>query len=270
MSYSDYTEDYVNEEQFHKAYSLIKNDITEGKPFNTDKCTIILGGQPGAGKSNYYAMKDDLLDYVAINGDEYRRYHPNYINIVKTDPEHYAERTQSFSNKMVERLISDLGKQGYNLIIEGTLRNPQVPIKTCEYLQGKGYNPELVVVACDAEKAWQSTLTRASLLKSRGIAPRLVPIDIYNNTVNQIPDSLDQIEKKGCFSNITVVNRDGSILYRKNDISDVKASDILRRELNLDNWNRKLPMFEKEFIQEKIAILQNTLNQGIIHDIYKR
>lgn len=50
--------------------------------------------------------------------------------------------------------IWNLSQKGYNLIIESTLRNPDVSIKTCYQLKGKGYNPDLVVVACDAETSW--------------------------------------------------------------------------------------------------------------------
>lgn len=255
----DYNEDFVSEKEFSEIYLEIRKLLVAGKTPNTDKCTIILGGQPGAGKSSFYNMKDELLDYIAINGDEFRRFHPNYENIVKTDPEHYAERTQSFSNRVVETMIKDLGSKGYNLVIEGTLRNPDVPIRTCEYLKDKGYEPELIVVACDAEKSWQATITRAELLKAQGIVPRLVPIDIYNKTVNQITDSLDLIENKGCFKNITIINRDGDILYR-NDHS-VRASEVLKKELNLNNWNNKLKYYENEFIKEKIAILQFSLDK---------
>ena len=268
MPYTDYADDTVNDQQFEQIYQVIRSDLTHGKAAEKEKCTIILGGQPGSGKSSFYRMRDDLLNYIAINGDEYRRFHPNYQNIIKTDPEHYAERTQKFSNRVVEKLITDLGSNGYNLIIEGTLRNPNVPINTCKYLQSQGYNPTLVVVACDAEKAWLSTLSRASLLKSQGLAPRLVPIDVYDITVNNIADSLQQIEESHCFASITIINREGEILYP--DDSQNKASDILSRALNLDNWRQKLPFYKKDFIQKKIAILQDALHQSDIDNDLER
>ena len=267
MLCTGYVEDVVSEEQFQNAYNRIREALVAGTIPGTDKCTIILGGQPGAGKSSFYEMRDDLLDYIPINGDEYRRFHPNYKDIIKTDPEHYAERTQSFSNRIVETLITDLGNNGYNLVIEGTLRNPDVPIKTCEYLKTKGYKPELVVVACDAEIAWKSTITRIKILKSRGLAPRLVPIDIYNNTVSRIPDSLDRIEERACFKDITIINRDGDILYTNGQ--EGRASDVLRRELNLENWQQKLSKYENEFIKEKIAVLQLSLHRGRDDDYIK-
>ena len=96
MTFHDYAEDFVYDEQFQRAYQAIRTDLIAGKPPHTDKCTIILGGQPGAGKSSFYELRDELIDYIPINGDEYRRFHPNYRSIIKTDPEHYAERTQLF------------------------------------------------------------------------------------------------------------------------------------------------------------------------------
>ena len=262
MCYSDYA-DIVTKEEFRNVYQKIKESLIQGRMLNEDpnedKCSIILGGQPGSGKSRFYKMREDLTNYIAINGDEYRIFHPNHDNIIKYDLENYAERTQSFCNKITEALISELGNKGYNLIIEGTLRNPEVPVKTCEYLKGRGYNPDLMVVACDAEKSWCSTITRAKILKEQGLVPRLVPIDIYNSTVNRIADNLTWIENKKCFDNITIFDRDGVVLYpnEKNE----KASDILRRELNLSNWNNKYQEYSEQFIREKILLLQSSLDK---------
>lgn len=260
MYLSDYELDTYTSEEFNKAYATIRASLTAGRIANQEKCTIILGGQPGAGKSTFYQMRDDLDEYIAINGDEFRRFHPNYKSIIKTDMEHYAERTQSFSNQVVEALIEDLGGNGYNLIIEGTLRNPDVPIHTCELLQGKGYQADLVVIACDAETAWKSTIERAERQKAKGIEPRLVPIDIYNRTVHQVADSLSKIEDRKCFDSITIMDREGCILFGPQSVGQ-RASDILSRNLNLENWENKYPEYERAFIQIKIDLLKSRLEK---------
>ncbi|MDY6280825.1 MAG: zeta toxin family protein [Roseburia faecis] len=249
---NDYTQ-----QQFKEIYPKVKETVTAGISPEDRKCTIILGGQPGAGKSSFYQSRDDLLDYAAINGDEYRRFHPDIKGILRSDPEHYAERTQKFSNQMVETLISDLSDDGYNLIIEGTLRNPQVPIKTCQEVKTKGYSAELVVVACNAELAWKSTIARAEVQKEHGQIPRLVPIDIYNNTVHQIPASLNIIEETQCFDRITVQTRDLTILFSSERSENFSASAALRNELNLPEWDRHFKEYEKDFLQRKIEILSD-------------
>ena len=263
MYSQNYDADYYSQDEFEKAYEFIKSGLVAGIIPDAEKCTIILGGQPGAGKSTFYQMREDLENYVAINGDDFRRFHPHYKDIVRTSLENYANRTQDFCNQVVERLITELGSQGYSLIIEGTLRNPDVPIKTCEELKGKGYQADLVVVACDAEKAWLATLARAERLKEQRMAPRLVPIDIYNNTVHQIAKSMKVIEEKGCFNSITVVNRDGDTLYDSRT-SGTTAAHVIEKELHLENWDKKLPEFEQDFLQKKIDILKTKLTK--VHD----
>ena len=264
MAYEQYAEDFVSDEKFEAIFQDIKRHVTADKERGGEKCTVILGGQPGAGKSTYYRTRTGLEQYISINGDEFRGYHPNFKNIARFDPEHYAERTQPFSNKVVERLISELGSEGYNLIIEGTLRNPNVAIKTCEQLKDKGYTPELVVVACDAQTAWESTINRAKDQNKHHIVPRLVPLDIYNNTVHSIPESLDVIENRRCFERVTVMNRDGEMLYRFKEGN--RASHILENELHLDEWDKKFPEIEADYIKTKIDILQEALNKDIDYD----
>lgn len=248
-----------HEDSFNEIYDRLKNILVLEKPHGNEKCTIILGGQPGAGKSSYYANNNKIADYVKIDGDTFRVYHPDYERIIKTDSEHFAERTQTFVNYMVERLISDLGNDGYNMIIEGTLRNPNVPIKTCNELKTKGYFPELIVIACDAETAWKSTIKRAQLALFSNEPVRFVPIDIYDYTVNHLPENIEKISNEKCFRKITIMDRDGSILF--SDESNTQTpKETMEMILNLDNWNAKLEMYETDFIQRKIELLENQLS----------
>ena len=246
--------DFTNEE-FENAYKIIRDGLTASCTVSHDKTAIILGGQPGAGKSTFYRMREDLDNYIAINGDEFRRFHPLYGKIINTDPENYIEHTKAFSSKVVETLIEDLSNCGFNMIIEGTLRSHEVPIRTSEQLKNKGYQTDLVVIACDAEKSWQSTIERAEKQKENGLSPRLVSIDAYNHTVQQIPESLSEIEKRKCFDSITIMKRDGLMLYTS-ELGNEKASDILRKKINLEKWNEKYPEYKQSFERIKKTILK--------------
>ena len=211
--------DDISKEEFDKAYRTIRNGLTAACTVSQDKSTIILGGR-----------------------------------IIKTDAEHFAERTQAFSGKVVESLIEDLGNSGYNMIIEGTLRSKEVPINTCEQLKDKGYKADLVVIACDAETSWKSTIERAEKQKASGISPRLVPIKTYDNTVRQVANNLSEIEKRKCFDSITVMDRNGHILNDSKSV-DGKASEILSKKINVDNWEKRFSEYEKAFEQMKKTVL---------------
>jgi UDP-N-acetylglucosamine kinase len=246
-------EDYSAEE-YQKAYNAIYTSITMCAHKQDGKCAYVLGGQPGSGKSTFYSGNESLDGYIAINGDQYRRYHPRYLDIIKYDLDNYANRTQPFVNRVVEQLINDLSAKGYNIIIEGTLRNPEVPIKTCDLLKSKGYDPKLVIVACDAEQSWRSTIYRAQLMQEIGEKPRLVPIDKYNAIVNNLPESLEIIANRKCFSSISIISRDNELLYRHSDKE--APAEVLKSTLNLDNWNRGLGQHVQEYMNAKIDLIR--------------
>lgn len=239
---------------FNNAYSKVFNSvIKEGVP-QKNHCVIFLGGQPGSGKSHFCYQDNSLNSYIVINGDKYRSFHPDFFNIIEYDLDNYVERTQSFVNRCIERLISDLSDKGYNMIIEGTLRDPNVPINTCRQLKSKGYIADLYVMGVDACTSWQSTINRADIMLCLDEAPRLVPIDKYNNIVNNLPENLDIIEHSGLFRNISVIDRDNKILY-PND-KGLSASATLKSVLNLDEWNKSFNKAADSFIDEKVAVLE--------------
>lgn len=109
-------------------------NISSQKPI-----AIILGGQPACGKSTLInvAKKDHPnLDFLTVNGDLYRQFHPNK-ELIK-DPIKYPIETQIFSSVFTEKLIEEAIKRKCNIIIEGTMRNPDVPLKTAQNLKMQG------------------------------------------------------------------------------------------------------------------------------------
>ena len=62
-----------------------------------------------------------------------------------------------FAGQMVEYLVDELSKQGYHLLIEGTLRTTEVPRKTAQLLTTKGYQVSLAVIATKPELSYLST-----------------------------------------------------------------------------------------------------------------
>lgn len=243
------------EKEFEQEYTNIYNELISQHPQKEKKCACFLGGQPGSGKSTYYSgHRRDLINYVIIDGDEFRKHHPRYKDIMKYAPDEYAERTQEFLNKINEKLITDLSDEGYNLVIEGTLRNPNVTINTSESLKSKGYETQLVVMGCDAELSWKFTLQRAYALYTSNKAPRLVPFDKYDSIVTSLSDNLKFISNSGTFSNITIVDREGKDIYSGTDTQ--KAVDILNSKLNIEDWNNNKDTHEQEYFDAKIEILK--------------
>ena len=71
--------------QEQEAFDMIWDGLTtqsKARPTSSPK-GFVLGGQPGAGKSKMVSRLGAELDrnLLVINGDEFRRYHPNFDEI---------------------------------------------------------------------------------------------------------------------------------------------------------------------------------------------
>lgn len=247
-------------EKFENSYKIIYESLTRYMVLQERRCVTFLGGQPGTGKSSFVNQDYTFSNYIKINGDDYRKYHPKYKEIISCNIENMPECTQDFVNECVEKLIRDLSDDGYNIIIEGTLRNSQVTINTCQNLKNKGYITDLYIISVDAVVSWNSTLNRAEISKNEGGIPRYVPIDKYNYIVNNLVSSVKNIEVAKCFDNIYVVNRNNEILYpRKNSIS---ATAVVNEQLNLSKWNELFPSLKEKFNNINSDILQYQGRRG--------
>ena len=228
-----------NEIEFQNAKdSLIKNILFDNS-MNCSKKAVILCGQPGAGKS---AVARQIKDHYHIDGDAYRCLHPDYDDYIE-NIETMPEATQAFSNCMVESLISDLSDKGVNLIVEGTLRDSNVPLKTYCELAAKGYRVQLYVISASAVESWKSTIERAAWGQKTQEVGRLVPLEKYDYIVNHLAENLAIIESQHPEVPISIVSRNNELLFPSN--SFLKASEVVKKNLGLDRWKELYPKVEE-------------------------
>lgn len=181
----------------------------------------ILGGQPGAGKSrlNNHLQKINNGNLVIINGDEYRKNHPNFDKIIEKYGIDFSKYTSSFSSQVTEKLIEVLSDKKYNLCIEGTLRTTTVPISTCNLLKSKGYNVELDIMATKEKISYLSTQLRYYNFLSKGIIARATPKEHHDMVVKSICTNLNEIYDKKVFDDIKIFNRELEIIFDNNNKS---------------------------------------------------
>lgn len=207
----DYTLDDVSD-----AANFFYKQLTAGR-FVTGETpkAYILGGQAGAGKTNLQnkLIKDDP-NIVIVNGDVFRTRHPHYNMVYDYYKEKAAEHTQSFANAVANVLIEKLSSNHYDIVVEGTCRRADIPLKSCRDFKEKGYDVELMIMCCNEETAWQSTVDRYNLMKRQGLIPRAVTREKYNEMVKALPDNVDELFLSGEFDEITLWDRNENELYR--------------------------------------------------------
>ena len=254
----------LKQEDYDKILENVLATLRDIKAKKKNHAVIFLGGQPGAGKSTFYNMEESFYDYIKIDGDQYRKYHPGYTEMCEDE---MVEKTQPFVNRMVEDIISRLSDEGYNLLIEGTLRDASVPINTATELRTKGYTTELYVIACNACNAWESTLKRLKLMRElQHSIPRTVGIEKYSSIVNLLPENLRAIEHSGCMDRIVILNRDNEILWSNlSNKEGETAETVLSCQLNLQEWNSKYDEYKRQYEGEVLVcanLAQTVSNEG--------
>ena len=224
-----------SEEEFHEEFQRIVSIlVVDGHLAPSEKPrAVLLGGQSGAGKTTLHdiflvAQKGNA---IVVNGDEYRAFHPRFERIAAQYGIDGPAHTAAWAGRMVEAVVDALSVMGYNLIIEGTLRTSEVPLKTAELLRGRGYGVSLALMAVKPEISLVSCQLRYEQMRLAGTEPRAVDPDHHLSIVKSIVGNLEVLEKSGLFDSIGLYARNEQRLFPCDDQERKSASEALEEIL---------------------------------------
>ena len=218
------------DEEFQKAFQQILKFYKSRYISQENPKAFLLGGQPGAGKSALENMINIEDKYVSISGDDYRKFHPLYDKLNKIYGKDASKYTQKWSGEMVEHLLKEARKEKWNVILEGTLRKAELPIREAKDFKENGYSVELYVVAVKPEKSYLATLQRYEEMIVRGRIPRMTPKEHHDLVVNDIGNNLEIIYNSKTFDNIKLFDRENNLLYNYIESPDISPKNILEKE----------------------------------------
>jgi len=225
-----------SDQEEEAAYQKIKMRILRGKSSVEKPVSIILGGQPGSGKSNLYKLAKARFNQniVELDCDKFRKYHP-MSELFAAEPETYGLRTNDFVFSAVDRLVEELSTHKFNMIAESTMKNSKVAFKNHDTVAPKGYTVESYIMATPKEISWQGVLARYEEMIRKGEQPRIVPKSVHDEAVEGIAIAADEIYRSGKLTNMQVFNRNGTVLYEMKATPKVSPKAILRSIINGDN-----------------------------------
>ena len=247
--------DYTDEELEIKFKQILEYYKSMYSPTENPK-VVLLGGQPGAGKSGLENMINEKKNYASISGDDYRKYHPRFKEINLKYGRDASKYTQQWAAEITEKLIKELGKEKYNLIIEGTLRTAELPLKEASAFKKAGYEVELNVVVVKPEKSRLGTLERYEAMLKQGDTPRMTPKEHHDLVVENIGNNLEIIYNSKAFDNIKLFDRENNLLYNYKETPKINPKDILNKEF-IREWKKEEIKDFKEKWENLIKTMEN-------------
>ena len=205
---------------------------------------IILGGQNASGKSALGEQFTLRYEYqgcgiVRIEGDALRDYHPKFNEYNNLDDKLMVAYTAKDSGIWTSRLIVDASRSRMNMLIETTMRNPDVVCETVRRLFESGYDVQAKVLVVNYDKSLVGCYKRYEDLKSSRGAGRFVHDHSLIAAYMGMPKTLQQLQKEQHCSCIHLYTRTG-VLF-EGDYHTVNLLDIVqqerRREFTIDEIN---------------------------------
>lgn len=246
-----------SDEEFHGELQKVVSALVIGACLapSDNPQAVLLGGQSGAGKTTLHNVFRNALNgnVIIVNGDEYRSFHPRYKQLCAQYGIDAPAHTAAWAGRMVEAVIDALSVMGYNLVIEGTLRTSDVPLKTAALLRGRGYGVSLALMAVKPEISLVSCQLRYEQMRIAGTEPRAVDPAHHLLIVEGIVDNLEALEDSGMFDNVSLYSRSERCLFSSAD-GEGRASEALRDVL-FGHWtgeeSRHLAYLEQRLEEAK-------------------
>lgn len=209
---------------------------------------ILLGGQPGAGKSNLTRMYKKLLqgNVVVTDIDEYRKFHPNYKKLTKEYKHSWASATQEFASELGIEINKELCKKKYNVIIDGTLKNLSKTNRLIEQYKANGFTVEVAVVGVKPEISKTGIISRFTRNVIDNEPARSVPFLLHDEVIDALPDNLTALQNDKDVQGVYVYDREAKCLFDSN-VSSGNAGKCIKAIYDE-------PLTEEEFQKNKKII----------------
>lgn len=136
-------------------------DLDQPLPASTAARFVSVGGQPGAGKSAALRSAErEIPEATVVNGDELRQFHPEYTALMKSAPLDMPSVTASAAGQWVGMSNEYARQTGRSVIVETTLRQPDLLAREFSAFKEAGFDTELRVVAVPLAVSREGILNR--------------------------------------------------------------------------------------------------------------
>ena len=229
--------DRLTQAEYDKYRDQVLKDGLKGES-REKPVAVIIAGQPGCGKSG---VRNAAVDRFKENGgctvvdvDEVRASHPRYPAWMKENDKTAADRSHEDASKAAGELRDAAIAQKKNLVIDGTLKNPEKAKATAETLKAEGYRVEAVGLCVKPEESWKGVGDRYQKERDKFGQGRWVPKSTHDQAVEGVPKSLAGLEQ-GRVDSLEVRTRENKLLHKSEPSKTASAEERKRNADSVKN-----------------------------------
>jgi predicted ABC-type ATPase len=269
---------------------IIKTETYKKLPVAFPKA-IILGAQPGSGKTELQKIAEQYFKYSAVicNPDNFRDFHPKALEIKQHHEKLYPEITSKYAHHWNAGLQKHCRQNKLNYILETNFKDGQQLNQTMSAIKAHDFSVDIMLLAVNATLSKIGIHARFEDQKHAKNFGRSVSVLEHDMRYNAIPLALKEVADAGLYNNISIYGRNifvdgdqyksGVHLIAKNPTGIFSAADIFLKERN-----RILSQKEKAFLQMEIKNVVSLMEKrnaaaedinafkqsvGIVHSIKK-
>lgn len=288
-----YNLSFFTEEQAQEISDVILERLTRNCTRVNNPICVYFGGQPGSGKSVASMKLKSTFNtdgIVEIGIDNYRTYHPNYLEMEKTIKKYWEDKTptensspgndiadftHNFAGRVTDILIEKASKSingaKYNMVMEWGMRTPEGPLASMKDLKEKGYVNLVNFIAVHKDISLEACRIRADIMNTQKHIVRRVPKSFHDLAVSTLPDSCDTIYQQGVVNGnivdeLVVTTRDNRIIWNKDNYKNpgLTYSEYLHNPELSKGVINEADLAKLSYISETygFGILSNEISNG--------
>ncbi len=249
--------DLMSEAEYDRAFERMARDYFTGKLPQEAPQLFYVTGLPGSGKSTYVeaqiGAQPALKDYVHINFDDLRIYHPRYAEHVSKDPVNAAARIDQSVERLIGWLTEEAAMRRLNVLLDDAAMGRDITKEILSQFMASGYDVNASIIAVPSAIARQSVHLRfeenfAAAAKGESVIPRWVNSEEQDNAPAALIETVETLQEDFP-AKLRVVARSGVTLLGN-------ASAVTRQETQ-----RELNEDEKRDYQLRAILIAGLLKQ---------
>lgn len=245
---------------------ILKENIVASKKESSQPKVILLGGLPGAGKTqlcNSVLKENSPREFVVIDVDDYRKYTPdldkNYIPTTEM-----VNKTASFCNKVADELLEYALQERKDIIVNTTLRETDLILNFInDRFMPLGYEIDICMLATTIEESFISAQERYEEQLEEGEVARFTTMTFIKDSDEKISETIGKLGRLSSVHSIKVFKRgEGEVDYpilvygsnqqlKTYSSAEEAIDDCKKKEKLKENPKKQLSRIKEVYLKRK-------------------